>query len=1243
MTSSDNLPLNELEKQLLDPSSECYLENLLDLVTSLVADCNYPSASNSRTVQAFLNRYKKASEVIEARRTKYADFEILKVIGQGGFGRVELCRHRRTRRVYAMKMMSKQHLLDHSQSGYWEERDVMVRASSEWLVACHHAFLDKENVYLCMEYMPGGDLYYWLEKYDTFNESQVRFYLAESILALEVLHSLRFIHRDLKPDNMLLDARGHLKLADFGSCVRVGDDGYHYCTSPIGTPDYISPEMLNCQSKPGKIGPECDWWSLGIIAFEMLFGEPAFYGQSLVETYSRILAHEKSFKIPEDGDPPSPELEHLIRALLRSAATRLGSLTVVYENDQSMLNDSNRAIAASTAQVKSHPFFQNVAWHQLRSQDPPIQPVVNSETDTSNINFDENEANSFSIGASKLPSTSGAFAPKRPPAPNYFTGNHLSFAGYTFNRDHIYLRGGLRGQEQLDTIPEANRASMSDTNRRLQALESEVAELRATIQTLEKQAAVDQVALKDSQRRLGESSSELNATKAHTLELEKTLSDLRSRCATIQAERDRLTKDIASTKTQLQHTTEICEAERRKVSALEEEKTRLATEIEQLHVSLQQTQVRLQEQLKQKEQVQGSVDPSRQREMISALELRVANLQAENREARQKATVLMTEASNLNRNHTKQVAELTDQLQEAQRFCNLYQSQVTELSESCSAIESREKTLKEELKSLRIQLDITLASKRTLTENLFSTESTLASTLVELRSAQDDLKAAREHTATEVERLQALANLRLAELNDVSGQLDEMRARCTKAEESSFDLSEQVSRLQKERELQQRNMKAIVDKLLHEVEGRRPPGGSKKHAKDHDHSACQQLAKNYKNLQSTSEKAKADLQRTIDQQKKDLAERSEMLTRLTEESLFKDQEISRLNALIHQLYSRLDEAPQTHSTPIKDMSAAGDIGDQVSGPGSRTMIDSQLDLDELYSKSLEQVVDLDSKGRGRKKLIWSPTYAVLKPFVLAFYVSRMEKETGVGPVEEIPLCRIIHVRKATSADLIHAQSTDIVRTLQFFFQKEENPATSLDSTESETNTSNANLRAAGGSGSNHHAGSDNLIRWLEHTFQPIRFRIGTVLCEVCYRPCSELRNPPPALECTKCRMRIHLDHVDQHQKFASCHSAAEMRYIRLPSVAEQEKWISHMNHLVRSLRELQQNPEKLIESGLSAKAALAGGVTQIGSRLGIEPLYRSIRAGSAGVSQQRSELKSPTQSSMKVKVKRRETPPKASF
>ncbi|KAA0189009.1 Serine/threonine kinase, partial [Fasciolopsis buskii] len=1215
-------------------------------------------------------RYAPVAQLIEARRTKYTDFELIKVIGQGGFGRVELARHKRTRRVYAIKMMSKQHLLDHSQSGYWEERDVMVQASSEWLVACHHAFLDKDNVYLCMEYMPGGDLYYWLEKYDTFNETQVRFYLSETVLALEALHNLKFIHRDLKPDNMLLDARGHLKLADFGSCVQVADDGYHFCNSPIGTPDYISPEMLNCQSKPGKIGPECDWWALGIIAFEMLFGEPAFYGQSLVETYSRILSHEKSLTIPTDGDPISPDLESLIRALLKPATTRLGSLAKIRADPT--MTDVSSAIAASTAQVKSHPFFQSVVWHQVRSQEAPIKPVVNSETDTSNINFDERELSLNSAGGIKLPQVSGAFAPKKPSAPAYFTGNNLSFAGYTFNRDHAYLKSAL-------SFPNSEQTNNHDSGSKVQTLENELSDLKAQLQSLEKQNAINEVALKDAQRRIVESSSELELARAAKIDMEKNAADLRNRLSAAQEGRDQMNHNLTQLKTQLQQTADNFEAERRKLRLHEEEKNTLSDHIDQLQSQIQTLKLQLDEQRKLTEATQNLATTekiSAEQERIRSLEMEVSSLQAENREARQKATVLVNEASNLRRNYQDQVAELTDQLAAAQNFCHLYETQIRENEASLSAAKQIEKNLLEELETAKKNLEVAVQARRVVEDAMVVRESELAGSKVEIRSLEEQFDTFRKQMSVELSRLQVLADQRLSELNEMSSQLDDMRSRCSVEEENNGRLTEQVCKLQKEKEVQQRNMDVIVSKLYQEMEHRIvPPEGRNRARKKQDSEAYQQLERKFKKLESSSQRSIADLRRTIDQYKRDLAERTNTITTLTEECRAKDTELLKLHSLINSLYARLDQTAPSQSTPVKrdfsvdsQINATGDFGETLVRVPSRTpsvnsstgnlssSIPQELTVStdfneparpDIYSVVLEQVVDLDGKGRGRNKQTWLPKYAVLKPFVLAFYVSRADKELGAGPVDEIPLCRVVHIRKATALDLIHSKAEDVVRTLQLFYKVEESaliPANG-DTPGIDLNSTVASIRTTA---SSHNGSSDTHIRWLDHTFQHMRFRMGQTLCDVCHRPCSDLLNPPPALECIKCRTRIHLEHVDKHQKFVSCHNATQVRYVRMPSTTELEIWLQHLNELGKRLRELQSNPGKLLESGLAGLAAAAGGVAHIGTMSAATPLYRSMRAGStgttltAGIASLRSETKSNTaRSSFKQRHSRHGLSPSA--
>ncbi|XP_073789537.1 rho-associated protein kinase 2-like isoform X2 [Danio rerio] len=193
-------------------------------------------------------------------------------------------------------------------------RNQLQTTPADLLLCC--AFQDEKYLYLVMEFMPGGDLVTLTSNYD-IPEEWAQFYTAEVVLALDAIHSLGFIHRDIKPDNMLLDRNGHFKLADFGTCTKMDSTGMVSCDAAVGTPDYISPEVLMSQGGTGYYGRECDWWSVGVFIYELLVGDTPFYSKSLVGTFGKIMDNKNSLTFPDDIEM-SKDAKDLICAFLSS-------------------------------------------------------------------------------------------------------------------------------------------------------------------------------------------------------------------------------------------------------------------------------------------------------------------------------------------------------------------------------------------------------------------------------------------------------------------------------------------------------------------------------------------------------------------------------------------------------------------------------------------------------------------------------------------------------------------------------------------------------------------------------------------------------------------------------------------------------------------------------------------------------------------------------------------------------------
>jgi len=272
------------------------------------------------------------------------------------------------------------------------ERDVLALADNPWVVKLDYSFQDDKNLYLVMEFLQGGDLMTVLMDKDILSEEATRFYIAEIAMAILSVHRLNYVHRDLKPDNILLDTNGHIKLSDFGLCKAFETGSHPYMDqyksaakdgfgkeikdskiaqsyapkrkqwkqrgrqlaySTVGTPDYIAPEVF---AQTGY-GQECDWWSLGVIMYECLVGYPPFYAEDPMSTCRKIVNWKKTLVFPPEANL-SEAAKDLISKLICDATNRI-----------------------SFEQLKKHKFFEGIDWDNLRKVKAPILPEVSGPTD----------------------------------------------------------------------------------------------------------------------------------------------------------------------------------------------------------------------------------------------------------------------------------------------------------------------------------------------------------------------------------------------------------------------------------------------------------------------------------------------------------------------------------------------------------------------------------------------------------------------------------------------------------------------------------------------------------------------------------------------------------------------------------------------------------------------------------------------------------------------------------------------
>uniref|UniRef100_A0AAY4CMQ0 non-specific serine/threonine protein kinase n=1 Tax=Denticeps clupeoides TaxID=299321 RepID=A0AAY4CMQ0_9TELE len=1116
---------------------------------------------------------------------------------------------------------------------------------------------------MVMEYMPGGDLVNLMSNYDV-PEKWARFYTAEVVLALDGIHSMGFIHRDVKPDNMLLDKSGHLKLADFGTCMKMNKDGMVRCDTAVGTPDYISPEVLKSQGGDGYYGRECDWWSVGVFLYEMLVGDTPFYADSLVGTYSKIMNHKNALTFPDDSDI-SKDAKNLICAFLTDREVRLGRNGV--------------------DEIKRHPFFKNDqwTWENIRETAAPVVPELSSDIDTSNfddIEEDRGEEETF-------------------PIPKAFVGNQLPFVGFTYYSNHhrcwcqtvqffmfycilgscndcgccvfvqlenmkkkIYqLEEQLHSEMQMkDEMEQKCRTSSTKLEKIMKELDEEINQRKSielSMSLLEKDKIMIQHRATEYQRKADQEAEKRRNLENEVSTLKEQLEDLRKISQSSQASSDK----IVQLQKQLEDANELLRAESDTAARLRKSHTEMSkamSQLEGLNRELQEksraadhSRLQLEKELVQ---LQTTLDSERRNcsqgsEEIRELQGRIIGLQEDNKNlklslskveserkhSQERSNSLEKEKNGLEidlnyklktlqqrldqeiTEHRVTRAQLTDKYESIEEAKSATmqaveqkvsdeskarmraESRVMEVEKQCSMLEfdlkqsvqkmeqlmKQKERLEDEVKALRVQLEqesgkralaqtdlknwvleadrlkgsekqlkqevnTALENKRSLEFQLAQLTKQYRGNEGQMRELQDQLEAEQYFSTlykTQVKELKEEFEEKNRQLQDAHKKMQELHSErdslsaqldltVTKAE------SEQLARaLQEEEyfELTQENKKAAtrhkqeciekdaaiaraVNKLAEIMNRKDMKLDQRKKASTTD---LRKKEKENLKLQSELKEEKQKFNHMAIKYQKEL---SEMQAQLAEESTYrtelqmqldsKESDIEQLREKLNDLQLRMDNSSVTSLQP-----------DETDGNVAESRLEGWLSIPNRANI---------------KRYGWKKQYVVVSSKKILFYNDEQEKEQST-PSMVLDIDKLFHVRPVTQGDVYRAETDEIPRIFQILYANEGECRK-----ESEMETVSQGDKT-------------NCLPHKGHEFIPTLYHFPSN-CEACSKPLWHVFKPPPALECRRCHVKCHKDHLDKKEDvIAPCKvnydvtSARDMLLLALTQ-DEQKKWIGHL-------------------------------------------------------------------------------------
>uniref|UniRef100_A0A674NB96 non-specific serine/threonine protein kinase n=1 Tax=Takifugu rubripes TaxID=31033 RepID=A0A674NB96_TAKRU len=1044
----------------------------------------------------------------------------------------------------------------------------MAFSNSPWVVQLCCAFQDEHYLYMVMEYMPGGDLVNLTSTYDV-PEKWAKFYTAEVVMALDAIHSMGFIHRDVKPDNMLLDRNGHLKLADFGTCMKMNSTGMVHCDTAVGTPDYISPEVLKSQGGDGYYGRECDWWSVGVFIFEMLVGDTPFYADSLVGTYSKIMDHKNSLNFPDDVDI-SKNARNIICAFLTDREVRLGRNGV--------------------EEIKQHPFFKNDQWtfDTIRGTVAPVVPELSSDIDTSN--FDEIEDDKGDVETF--------------PTPKAFVGNQLPFVGFTYFKENHNrlekiikeleeevgnrksLESSLRQLEREKALLqhkslESHRKAENEADRK-RCLENEVNGLRDQLDDLKRRNQNSHISNEKNihlQKQLEEANTLLRAESEAATRLRKTqtesskqlqqleanVRELQDKCCLLERSKLSLEKECISLQAAL-------ETERREHSQGSETISDLMGRISVLEEEARQQRQALSKSESEKRQLQEKLTDLEKeksnKEIDLTYKLKVLQQELEQEEASHKTTRgLLADKSKIKVTiegaKSESMKEMEQKLAEERAAKLRLENRILELEKHSSMMDCDYKQalqkldelrrhkdqLTEEMKNMMLKIEQE-TQKRNLTQNDLKAQNQQLSSL---RTSEKQLKQELNHLL-DIKRSLEKQNQELrksvmspftlykTQVRELKEECEERNKLCKDAQQDSLAAQleitltkadseqlarsiaeEQYSDLEKEKIMKEslwipRTKQSLthiclqaVNKLAEIMNRKEIRGGGSRRGNDTD---MRRKEKENRKLQLELRSEKEKLNSAIIKYQKEI---NEMQAQLSEESQMRielQMALDSRDSDIEQLRNYL----QSLSVPSLDSASVN------SGP--------EFDTDDAYT------------GGGISRYLWS--YVVVSSKKILFYNNEQDKEQSI-PYMVLDIDKLFHVRPVTQTDVYRADAKEIPRIFQILYANEgeskkepEFPVEPLPIGE-----------------------KSSYICHKGHEFIPTLYHFPTN-CEACTKPLWNMFKPPPALECRRCHIKCHKDHMDKKEDIiAPCKvnydvSTAKNLLLLAVSQEEQQKWVSRL-------------------------------------------------------------------------------------